>query len=184
MLSLQFDPFPELLTERLLLRQVKPYDEEDLFFLRSDERTMKYIDRPRATSAEEIKPFIEKINTSLLNRDGITWAIAAQRSFKMIGTIGFWRIAKEHCRAELGYTLHPDFHGKGMMQEALAKVIDYGFHAMKLHSIEANVNPANKASIRLLEKNNFLREAHFRENYYFEGKFLDSVIYSLVNSKK
>jgi RimJ/RimL family protein N-acetyltransferase len=66
------------------------------------------------------------------------------------------------------------------MQEAMIIVIDYGFRAMHLHSIEANVNPDNAASIKLLQRNNFVREAYHKENYYFNGKFLDSAIYSLL----
>jgi len=59
-------------------------------------------------------------------------------------------------------------------------VLDYGFRALQFHSIEANVNPDNAASIKLLERNNFVREAYHKENYYFNGKFLDSAIYSPV----
>ena len=66
------------------------------------------------------------------------------------------------------------------MQESIKEVIDYGFNVMKLHSIEANVNPDNAASIRLLERNKFKREAYYKENFYFNGKFLDTAIYSLL----
>jgi ribosomal-protein-alanine N-acetyltransferase len=52
---------------------------------------------------------------------------------------------------------------------------------MKLHSIEANVNPNNLSSIKLLERNNFIREGYFKENYFFNGKFSDSAIYSLIS---
>ncbi|MDO8550886.1 MAG: GNAT family protein [Ignavibacteria bacterium] len=52
---------------------------------------------------------------------------------------------------------------------------------MKLHSIEGTVNPNNLPSIKLLEKNNFIREAYFKENFYYNGKFLDTAIYSLIN---
>jgi ribosomal-protein-alanine N-acetyltransferase len=51
---------------------------------------------------------------------------------------------------------------------------------MKLHSVEADVNPANQPSIKLLERNNFVREAYFKENYFYDGKFLDSAIYTLL----
>jgi len=63
----------------------------------------------------------------------------------------------------------------------LIKVLDSGFNTMRLHTVEANVNPNNLTSIKFLEKNNFIREAYFKENYYFNGRFLDSVIYSLLN---
>ncbi len=66
------------------------------------------------------------------------------------------------------------------MQEAILTILDYGFKIMKLHSVEANVNPNNAASIKLLERNNFIREAYHKENYYYNGKFLDSAIYSLL----
>jgi ribosomal-protein-alanine N-acetyltransferase len=103
-----------------------------------------------------------------------------KNEFKLIGNIGIWRIEKEHHRAEIGYALHPSHQGKGIMQEALKAVLDYGFHMMKLHSMEANVNPDNAASIKLLERANFVREAYFKENYFFDGKYLDSAIYSLI----
>jgi ribosomal-protein-alanine N-acetyltransferase len=67
------------------------------------------------------------------------------------------------------------------MTEAMDIVLDYGFNIMQLHSIEANVDPGNIASIKLLEKNGFVKEAHFKENLFFNGKFLDTVIYSLIN---
>jgi len=44
------------------------------------------------------------------------------------------------------------------------------------------VNPKNKASIKLLKKNKFRKEAHFRENYYFNGKYLDSAIYCRLST--
>ena len=66
------------------------------------------------------------------------------------------------------------------MQEAMEAVLLYGFQKMKLDSVEANVNPFNAASIKLLEKNGFVREGYFRGNYYYNGKFLDSAIYALL----
>jgi ribosomal-protein-alanine N-acetyltransferase len=54
---------------------------------------------------------------------------------------------------------------------------------MKLHSIEAHVNPNNIASIKLLEKNGFIREAYFKEDYFYDGKFLDTAVYSLLTSE-
>ncbi|HYV95547.1 MAG TPA: GNAT family N-acetyltransferase [Chitinophagales bacterium] len=181
MLSVSFNPFPLLATERLLLRQVSTEDAEEMFQLRSDPRVMQYIDRPIAASVQDALEFIQKIENSLTNNDGINWGITLKDQRKLIGTIGFWRIMKEHYRAEIGYALLPQFQRKGIMQEAIAIVLDYGFNTMKLHSVEANVNPANTASIKFLEKNRFVREAYFKENYYWNGKFLDSIIYSLLN---
>lgn len=182
MLELNFNPFPELVTERLLLRKITDNDDKALFEMRSDERVMQFIDRPLAKSIDDVRDLIKKINDGLEKNEGINWAISLQSSPLLIGTIGFWRTEKEHYRGEIGYMLHPDFQKKGIMQEAMVKVIDHGFNVMKLHSVEANVNPLNISSIKILEKNGFVREAYFKENYFSNGKFLDSAIYSLLNS--
>ena len=179
-LNLNFNPFPELTTERLLLRKMKESDAEEIFLLRSNEEAMKYIDRPRATSLQDGLDLIRRDIDSITASNGISWAITRTNEAKLIGTLGFWRMTKEHFRAEIGYMLHPLYHGKGIMHEAIGAAIHFGFHVMNLHSIEADVNPDNIASIKLLEKNNFIREALYRENYFYDGKFLDSAIYSLL----
>jgi len=180
MLITNFNPFPALSTERLILRQINSSDENDLFILRSDKRVMRFIDRPIAQSTEDAAKLIGVINDLLNTNDGITWGITLKNDSKLIGTIGFWKIAKEHYRAEIGYLLHPGLQGQGIMQEAFTAVLYYGFKVIKLHSVEANVNPENAASIKILERNKFIREAYFKENYYYDGKFLDSAIYSLL----
>jgi ribosomal-protein-alanine N-acetyltransferase len=180
MLTVNFTPFPQLVTDRIGLRQISQKDVNAVFSLRSDKRVMQFIDRPIAKTTEDAAELIQKIIDSLTTNDGITWGIALKNDPGLIGTIGFWRIIKEHWRAEIGYLLHPDFQGKGIMQEAMGLVLDYGFKKMNLHSIEANVNPVNAASIKLLERNNFIREAYFKENFCYDGKFLDSAIYSLL----
>jgi ribosomal-protein-alanine N-acetyltransferase len=80
--------------------------------------------------------------------------------------------------------LHPDFWRKGIMKEAVLAAIDYGFNTMKLHSIEAHINPANAASAAVLEATGFVREAYFKEDFYYKGKFTDSAIYSLLTPIK
>jgi [ribosomal protein S5]-alanine N-acetyltransferase len=178
--TISFNPFPDLATKRLLLRHIESFDDSEILSLRSDERVMKFLDRPLAKNLDDARKYIKIITNGINENNTITWAISKRNEQSLIGTIGFWRIVKEHFRAEIGFLLHPDYHGKGIMQEALTKVLDYGFHSLKLHSVEANVNPNNLPSIKLLERNKFIREAYFKENYYYNGQFLDSVIYSLI----
>ena len=180
MLTINFDPFPLLETDRLVLRRIEESDVNEIFILRSDRRVMQYIERPPGKSTEDARLFIQKINELIKNNDAIQWAITLKNDPVLIGTICIWNISKENHRGEIGYALYPDAHGKGIMQEALTEVLNFGFNILKLHSIEANVNPDNIASIKLLERNKFIREAFFKENIYYEGKFSDSVIYSLL----
>ena len=181
MLSLNFSPFPELKTERLQLKQITIEHANDLFEMRSDKEVMKYIDRPLAKSTEDVMALIKIISEVLQKNDGITWGILTKdQPSKLIGTVGFWQMQKEHYRAEIGYMLHPAWQGKGIMREAIDEVLRYGFSDMQLHSVEANVNPGNIASKKLLEKLGFVQEAYFKENYYANGRFVDSAIYSLL----
>lgn len=181
MLELNFSPFPEIKTERLLLRRMTDADAPEIQFLRSDDRVMKYIDREKTKSADEALAFIQKVNTTIDKNENVMWAITLQENPNtLIGNIGFWRIINQHYRSEIGYMLHPDFWSFGIMKEALLAAIDFGFNEMKLHSIEAHINPDNIASGILLEKTGFIREAYFKEDFFFRGKFIDSAIYSLL----
>lgn len=181
MLHLYFTEFPVLQTERLILREIKKEDAPQLLILRSDPEVLRYVDKEPMRTLAEAEELIERIRDSFVKTDGISWAINLKGSNELIALAGLWRIIKEHHRAEIGYTLLPEYWNLGLMSEALKAIIDFGFNSMKLHSIEANINPDNKASIRTAEKMGFVREAYFRENYYFQGQFLDSAIYSLLN---
>jgi ribosomal-protein-alanine N-acetyltransferase len=181
MLEIELNPFTNLETERLQLRQVTETDVPEILIFRSDDAIMQYLDREKCENLEEAQEFIRKVRKAVIDNEGIMWGICLKDSDKLIGTVGLWRMIKEHHRAEIGYTLHPGYWHKGYMNEALAVVLDYGFKELKLHSVEANVNPENQASRKLLERNGFVQEAFFRENYYFQGKFLDSLIFSLID---
>ena len=74
--------------------------------------------------------------------------------------------------------LLPEIHGKGIASEAVEIVVGFGFNEMKLHSIEAVIDPRNGASEKVLQKNGFVKEGYLKENEFFDGKFLDTVIYS------
>ena len=77
----------------------------------------------------------------------------------------------------------PEFNGQGIVTEAVKEVVKYGFEIMKLHSIEAVIDPDNVASANVLKKNGFVKEAHLKENEFHERRFYDSVIYSILNKE-
>mgnify|MGYP003592890109 CR=1 FL=1 len=182
MLELNNELFPLLQTERLVLRELREADVDEIFFLRSDAQVLKYLDRKPAASKEEAFNWIRLVNTAQKENNSLQWAICLKDNPQLIGTFCFWNVQKEHYRAEIGYSLHPQWQGKGIMSEAMKIALDYGFKEIKFHYLEANVNPNNTASINVLQRHKFVKEAHFRENYYYEGKFLDSAIYSLLAS--
>lgn len=182
MLDINIGQIPDIYTDRLILNAITDDDAEIMLKLRSDEKIMFYIDRPLIQSIDEALDLIHNINESVKKNEGFVWAMRLKDNPELIGTIGFWRLNKEHHRGEVGYLMDINHWGKGLMQEAIEKILDYGFNTINFHSIEGVVNPDNAASIKVLERNKFVREAYYKENYYYNGKFLDSGVYSLLKS--
>ncbi len=180
MLVFNFAPFPNLETNRLNLRRLKSEDVDEIFVLRSNPEIMQFIPRPLMKTKEEALEFISVMDTNVNNNNVINWAITTKEDDQLIGMIGFYRMKPENYRAVVGYILSPEFHGKGIITEALEKVIQFGFEEMGLNSIEAVIDPENFGSEKVLLKNNFVKEGHFKEHTFFEGKFLDSIFYSLL----
>ena len=150
-----FKPFPVLKTERLTLRQLVSSDANEIFALRSNDNVNKYLGRKPSKSIDDAKTFIQTINKNIQSNDSIYWAITLNGTDKLIGTICLFDFSDDNLKAEIGYELLPDFQGKGIMHEAISKVIDFGIKYIGLNSIEAYTHSENQNSTRLLEKFNF-----------------------------
>lgn len=184
MLHFNFSPFTVFETERLLLRQITTADVNEIFDLRSNPEIMKYIPRPLVKTTQEALDHINMIEEKITTNEGINWAITLKGDSKLIGIIGYYRLQPENYRAEIGYMLLPEFHHKGIIPEAVNCLVSYGFNTLNLHSIEAVIDPENVGSEKVLQKCGFIKEAHFKESEFYDGKFLDKVVYSLLRSNK
>jgi ribosomal-protein-alanine N-acetyltransferase len=161
MLHLNFTPFPVITTQRLVLRKLTIKDAEAIMMLRSNEQVNEFIDRPESTDLNEAKKFIEKIENVINTNQSIYWAITSKEDDALIGTICLWNISFGKDTAEIGYELHPNFQRRGLMQEAITKIIKYGFNKMKLKVITAFTHSGNKRSSDLLLKNNFVLDKNY-----------------------
>lgn len=154
---MNFPSFTNLTTDRLLLRELQLTDAPEIFLLRSNREVNQLIDRATATSIDEAYQFINMIISNQLNKESIMWVITLKDEPKLIGTIVYWNMVKEKDQAEIGYELLPQYHGKGIMHEALLKVIDFGFKTVGLKTILAEPKANNQPSIKLLEKCGFVK---------------------------
>ncbi len=132
--------------------------------------------RKMSQARDRVDQIIQDFNTEV----GISWKITLKGNNELIGYIGFWKIDKKHFRAEIGFGMDKQHQQKGYTTEAILKVLEYGFGELGIHSVKADVDPGNEGSIQLLKKVGFQKEAHFRENYYFDGKFIDSAFYCMI----
>jgi ribosomal-protein-alanine N-acetyltransferase len=154
---MNFPPFTNLTTERLLLRELRLTDAHEIFLLRSNKEVNELIDRVTATSIDEAHQFINMIISNQLDNKSFMWVITLKDEPKLIGTIVYWNIVKDKDQAEIGYEMLPQYHGKGIMQEALLKVIDFGFKTLGLKTIVAEPKSNNQPSLKLLEKCGFVK---------------------------
>ena len=148
--------FPQIKTERLLLRKLKQSDWEMISYLRSDKNVNEFVKRPNANSKEKAFEFISKTNKGIDNRHLYYWIITEKNNDKMIGSICLWKFSKDHKTAEVGYDLSPDFQRKGIMNESLKIVLEFGFNNLSLDLIEAYTHRKNENSKKLLERNGFI----------------------------
>ena len=176
------DNFPILTTERLLLKKLDLSEKEELFLLRSDMKTAEEMGVLPFNAIEEAEEMLINSNYSYEFKLGINWAVYLKKEFKFIGYAGIWRIDRDHFRGEIGYSLFPKYQRNGFMTEALTSILKTAFDKINLHTIEANVDPQNKKSAELLKKLGFKQEGYLKENYYLDGKFYDTILFSLVKT--
>ena len=149
------NPFPEIITNRLLLRRLKESDWAMISYLRTDKEVNKYLQRPEAKSKEEALQFITKIHLAIENQESYYWAITLAQNERLIGSISLWHFSSDKKTAEVGYDLSPGFQKKGIMDEALKGILDFGFNNLSLDIIEAYTHKHNEPSKILLIRNHF-----------------------------
>lgn len=183
MLQLDFSTVPTLETDRLILRQVTEDDLAELHQLRSNERAMEYLSRPRTTCEQDARDLLHEFEVAQVGGTAVTWCMSLQQdSTTLIGIIGLYRISKANHRGEVGYTLMPEHWGQGLMSEAVQCLLDYAFDQLGFHSLEAHTDPRNQNSKRLLERNGFRFAGSFRDCLLFEGDYISSDLYELLKS--
>lgn len=164
----------------LYLDRFKINDAPAVFQLRSDPTVLKFISREPMKDQEDAIQWTNERIMDLENNVGVNWVIRRVKGGDLMGTIGFWRYDASRFRAEIGYSLLPQYHGLGIMSRCIKCVLPFAFEKMNMHSIGAEIDPNNEASRKVLEKAGFRKEAHFTEDFHFKGEFSDSAVYSIL----
>lgn len=175
--------FPTLMTDRLILREVRLSDAEPMFTYFSDHEVMKYYgSKPHAT-LEDTQAWVTRMTKRYMAQQGIRWIVTFKTTDIAVGSVSFHQFDPDYTRVEVGYDLHPDHWGTGVMREAVTAVLDYGFNEMNLHRIEATIDDDNSRSKGLLLRLGFQFEGCLRGRFFGEGVFLDDYIYGLLRSE-
>ncbi|WP_160675291.1 GNAT family N-acetyltransferase [Clostridium sp. C8-1-8] len=184
-LKIAFNTFPELETERFILREVKEQDYTEIYDIYCDEEAVRYQQIEPMTTMEQAQKSVVHFISSYENKKFIRWCISDKNYDKVVGLITLHDFDNWNSKAEIGYMLNKKYWRKNIMYEAGEKVIQYAFEVIGLHRIEALIHPENIASNRLSMKLGFKEEGLKKSSAYNRrtGEFEDRLIYGIINCK-
>ena len=171
---------PALRGSRVILRMAKPEDVSDLFALHADREVMRYWSCAAYTSMAQAQELFDRSDRGVRAGEFNYWAITRTDDDRLIGHCTLFSISAAHRRAETGYALARQHWGHGYAHDAMRLVLDYAFGPLGLHRVEADVDPRNGGSIRLLERLGFVREGLLRERWRVNDEITDSAMFGLL----
>jgi RimJ/RimL family protein N-acetyltransferase len=196
-------------TARLRLRPVAVADAPALFAIFSDPVVMRYWSTPPWTAPAQAEEMVRRESAGAAGGSSVRLAVLLQagggavpdgrpvpgpvpgpaprpapRPGELIGTVSLFALDLGNRRAEIGYALHRSVWGHGYAAEAVTGVVDHAFCELGLNRLEADIDPRNEASARLLERLGFRREGLLRERWIVAGVVSDSALYGLLRSDR
>jgi RimJ/RimL family protein N-acetyltransferase len=166
-------------TPRLHLRWLAEGDAAAQFAIFSDPEVMRFINDPwtRMAQAEEA---IAEVLAGYADGSRLTFGVVLRETGQFIGNVNLHRFFDMNRRCEIGYALSSAWQGRGYATEALAALLDYAFRTLDQNRIEADIDPRNTASARILARLGFREEGRMRERWIVRGEKQDSAFYGLL----
>jgi len=175
--------FPTIETNRLLLKGLTPEDMTVIFTTLPKMEIMEILGH-RSEDEYQKEEFKQINGYSTYNKRFLLFLLTDKASGQIIGRCGLHNWNMDHRRAEIGYHMSDEnFKRKGLMSEAVEAIVNYGFDELNLNRIEALVGVGNVPSLRLMEKNKFIKEGQLRQHYPNADGFEDSVQFSKLRGE-
>ncbi|WP_369348725.1 GNAT family N-acetyltransferase [Stenotrophomonas sp. JAG2] len=175
-----FDPTLQLESARLVLTPIRATDAQALFAIQSDRAGMRYWNHPAWTDLKQAYVQILDDLAALDAGTQLKLAIRERVDGPLLGIVVVFAIDETSRRGEIGYHLAPSAQGKGYMHEALSRFVAYLFDVLRLRRLEAEIDPRNAPSAKVLERLGFQREGLLRERWRVAGEVSDSAVYGLL----
>ena len=178
-----------LTTERLILRLMTDGDIDDIHSYQSREDVCRYLLFEPRTREEVAEKVAKHAAATTLEKDGDYLQLALElpattdAPARVIGDSYFTISSLENSRGEIGWTLHPDFAGRGYAAEAARAVLNIAFRNIRLHRVYAELDPRNDASIALCKRLGMREEAFFVKDLWFKGAWADTGMYAILRDE-
>ena len=174
------DRLPTIAAGPVRLRCLGDDDVDALFGIFGDPEVMRYWSSPTLASRDDAAQLLAQIRDLFARHELYQWGVARHEDDRLVGTCTLAGLDAGNRRAEIGFALGRDAWGHGYMTHAATALLDYAFTELRLHRIEADVDPDNAASVRLLERLGFVREGRLRERWLVHGRPQDSLLMGLL----
>jgi [ribosomal protein S5]-alanine N-acetyltransferase len=161
----------EIRTERLLLRQAREEDLAAFHSILSDARAMSYWSTPPHGDISQTRKWLDSM-IEIEKGEGEDFVV--ELDGRVIGKAGLFRFP------EIGFILHPDAWGRGFAREALEPVLGRAFAEHGLPAVEADVDPRNDRSLRLLGGLGFSEVRRAERTWLVGDQWCDSIYLRLV----
>lgn len=177
-----FSHLPTLETQRLILRKMRMRDRHDLFAYASDPEVSRHVLWDTHETLRDSDAFLRGAIRQYRKGLPASFAIVLKETGRMVGTIGFMWVNPEYRSAEVGYSLARDCWNQGLMTEALARVIAFGFDTLRLNRIEAQHEITNPASGHVMAHVGMRKEGVLRQRVRNKGVYSDVALYAILRS--
>lgn len=174
---------PLIESGRLLIRPVAEGDLPALLSVNGDDAVTKFLPYETWHSMADAQAWFQRMSVMEAEGSALQFVIAAKDTGGVIGTCLLFRFETGSARAELGYVLGRAHWGAGYMSEAIGALIGFAFGAMSLRRLEAEIDPRNVASSRLMQRLGFVKEGLLRQRWIAKGEAKDVEIHGLLSSE-
>jgi len=174
------DELPTLEGPRVRLRWPTRGDAPGLLEVFSDPEVIRFWSSPPMQDLAAAEKLVDRIHALFEARQLYQWSVCPRDGGPAFGTCTLFHVDVAHRRAEVGFALARRTWGQGFATEALGTLIAFAFKDLGLHRLEADADPANERSLRLLERHGFKREGYLRERWHHLGRIQDGVFLGLL----
>jgi len=176
--------FPTLESPRLYLREIVSSDAPALFRIYSDAQVMRWFGSDPMTAPTDAQYLVNLYaGWRRMANPGTRWGLQLKGRDELIGTCGLFKWNRGWKNCTVGFELDRSGWGRGLMKEALATILPWGFEVLQVHRVEAQVHPHNAASLGLLSSLGFVREGLARQAGFWAGEHHDLVQMGLLENE-